>query len=125
MKIFLNPPWPQAGLLPAALFRITTRELEKRMGFTFAVFTDEGVDATGFAGITDSSTMFAVMHKPTEEVSMSLYLPFTDQFNPTVLADVLRSIKVDPNEIVHGHESEFSIEDLQQGKHMLPIPNDR
>ena len=118
-KVYLDPQtWP-TSFAPEALFRISQNELEKRLGFSFVQFVDEEEAATGFCAETASGYIFAIIFMPNKELSPSLYLPPSDLNNTNALRQVLKAIKVGRDEIVHGYESGFTIQDLQQGVHLL------
>lgn len=118
-KVYLNPQtWPKS-FVPKALFRISQNELEKRIGLSFVQFVEDDEAATGFCAETASGYMFAIIFMPNKELSPSLYLPTSDSNNTNALRQVLNAIEVARDEIVHGSESGFTIQDLQQGVHLL------
>jgi hypothetical protein len=118
-KVYLDPQtWPKS-FIPEALFRISQNELEKRLGFSFVQFIEEGQAATGFCAETTSGNIFAIIFILNQDLSPSLYLPAADLNNTNTLTQVLNAIKVTRDEIVHGYESGFTIQDLQQGVHLL------
>lgn len=118
-KVYLDPQtWPKS-FVPEALFRISQSELEKRLGFSFVQFSEEGETAKGFCAETTSGITFAIIFILNQDISPSLYLTASDLNNTDALAQVLNAIKVTREEIVHGDRSGFAIRDLQQGKHLL------
>jgi hypothetical protein len=118
-KVYLDPQtWPKS-FIPEALFRISQSELEKRLGFSFVQFSEEDEATTGFCAETTSGYIFAIIFILNQDLSPSLYLPVSDLNNTNALAQVLNAIKVTRDEIVHGRESGFTIQDLQQGAHLL------
>jgi hypothetical protein len=109
--------WPKS-FVPEALFRISQNELERRLGFSFVPFIEEGEAAAGFCAETTSGFTFAIINLQ-NDMSPSLYLEITDLKKDDALKQILKAIQVTNEEIVHGYESGFLLQDLQKGKHLL------